>query len=312
MPLNCDSRLSRSLLRKDPDAGKDRRQEEKGMTEDEMVGWHHRVNGCEFEQIPGDGEGDGGLSFSLMCCSPWGHEEADTTEQLKNHHHPCPSSWTLPSGNFRLDCMKLSTTVNHFVPRNGSFMWFNSILLCWPPDPPFGVGTEEELAQSSREAAHSGCCHPTSQIIFYSSPSWPLRQCLPPSASISCFLLILRAHHSQFQLATSRRAPKADPPYAPSSSLVYLLLERQAHVSQGGRMGWPCPPVMPSPQPWGESRHRSVGGLVHPFPLLETQLRPLPFLLLKGTVCVLHTALSKQWLSAGGQSLGKDGKLRHH
>ena len=49
------------LIGKDPDAGKDRRQEEKGMTEDEMVGWHHWLNGQEFEQAPGDGDGQGGL-----------------------------------------------------------------------------------------------------------------------------------------------------------------------------------------------------------------------------------------------------------
>ena len=55
--------------------GKDRRQEEKGMTDDEMVGWHHRLNGREFEQAQGDGEGQG----SLTCCSPWGWEESDMT-----------------------------------------------------------------------------------------------------------------------------------------------------------------------------------------------------------------------------------------
>ena len=54
---------------KDPDAGKDGRREEKGMTDDEMIGWHHRLNGHEFEQTPGNGEGQG----SLVCCSPWGH-----------------------------------------------------------------------------------------------------------------------------------------------------------------------------------------------------------------------------------------------
>ena len=48
------------------------------MTEDEMVGWHHQLNGQEFEQALGDGEGQGGLA----CCSPWGHKESDTTEQL--------------------------------------------------------------------------------------------------------------------------------------------------------------------------------------------------------------------------------------
>ena len=57
------------LIGKDPDAGKDWRQEEKGATRDEMVGWHHRLNGHEYEQIPGDSEGQG----SLVCCGPWGH-----------------------------------------------------------------------------------------------------------------------------------------------------------------------------------------------------------------------------------------------
>ena len=47
------------------------------MTEDERIGWHHRLGGCEFEQTPGDGEGQG----DLACCSPWGRKELDTTEQ---------------------------------------------------------------------------------------------------------------------------------------------------------------------------------------------------------------------------------------
>ena len=66
------------LLRKDPDAGKDQRQEEKGMTEDEIVRCHYWLDGHEFEQSPGVGDGQG----SLACCSPWGHKELDTTEQL--------------------------------------------------------------------------------------------------------------------------------------------------------------------------------------------------------------------------------------
>ena len=53
-----------------------RRQKEKGVTEDEMVGWHHRLNGHEFEQTPGDSEGQG----SLACCSPNGRKESDMTE----------------------------------------------------------------------------------------------------------------------------------------------------------------------------------------------------------------------------------------
>ena len=66
-PLDSKSRLTR----KDPDAGKDWRQEEKGATEDEMVGWHHWLNRHEFEQTLGGGEGQG----SLTSCSPWGCKE---------------------------------------------------------------------------------------------------------------------------------------------------------------------------------------------------------------------------------------------
>ena len=65
------------LIGKEPDGGKDWRQEEKGTTEDEMVGWHHRLNGHEFEQASGVGNGQG----SLACFSPWGRKESDTTEK---------------------------------------------------------------------------------------------------------------------------------------------------------------------------------------------------------------------------------------
>ena len=61
------------MWRKDPDAGKDWRQEEKGMTEHEMVGWYHRLDGREFDQAVGVGDGQG----SLACCSPWGCKESD-------------------------------------------------------------------------------------------------------------------------------------------------------------------------------------------------------------------------------------------
>ena len=59
------------LIRKDPDAGKDWRQKEKGTTEDKMVGWHHPLKGHEFEEALGDDEGQG----SLVCCSSWGRKE---------------------------------------------------------------------------------------------------------------------------------------------------------------------------------------------------------------------------------------------
>ena len=64
------------LIWKDPDAGKDWGQEEKGTTEDEMVGWHHRLNAHGFGWTPGVGDGQGGLA----CCSPWGCKESDMTD----------------------------------------------------------------------------------------------------------------------------------------------------------------------------------------------------------------------------------------
>ena len=74
-PILWPPDLKSWLIGKDPDAGKDGRQEEKRQTEDEMVGWHHRLNGHEFEQAPGVGAGQG----CLACCSPEGRKESDTT-----------------------------------------------------------------------------------------------------------------------------------------------------------------------------------------------------------------------------------------
>ena len=70
------------LIRKDPDAGKDWGQEEKGVTWDEMVGWHYQVNGHEFEQTLGYSNGQG----SLVCYSPWGCKELDTIKWLNNNN----------------------------------------------------------------------------------------------------------------------------------------------------------------------------------------------------------------------------------
>ena len=67
--------MKNGLIGKDPDAGKDLRQE-KGTTEYAMVGKHHQFDGHEFDQTPGVGDGQ----VSLACCSPWGHKELDTTE----------------------------------------------------------------------------------------------------------------------------------------------------------------------------------------------------------------------------------------
>ena len=77
------------LIGKDPDAGRDWGQEEKGTTEDKMAGWHHWLDGHEFGQTPGAGDGQGGL----VCCDSWGRKESDTTERL---------NWTEPPRNMML------------------------------------------------------------------------------------------------------------------------------------------------------------------------------------------------------------------
>ena len=102
-PILWPSVVKSWLIGKDPDAGKDWGQKEKGVTEDEMVGWHHRLNGHEFEKTVGDSEGPG----SLVCCSPWDHKESDTTEWLNNkmmfkwRDYPGLSGWAFFSRVFK-------------------------------------------------------------------------------------------------------------------------------------------------------------------------------------------------------------------
>ena len=81
------------LIGKDPDAGRDWGQEEKGTTEDEMAGWHHQLEGHEFEWTPGVGDGQGGLA----CCNSWGREESDMTERL---------NWTELKGLLEQEALK--------------------------------------------------------------------------------------------------------------------------------------------------------------------------------------------------------------
>ena len=95
-PILCPPNAKNWLIEKEPDTGKEWRQEEKGMTEDEMVGWHPRLNGHEFEQAPVVGEWQG----SLLCCSPWGHRVSDWGTEpnwwcgpqpylTQRNHEPC-------------------------------------------------------------------------------------------------------------------------------------------------------------------------------------------------------------------------------
>ena len=76
------------LIGKDSNGGRDWGQEEKGTTEDEMAGWYHRLDGCEFEWTLGDGDGQGGLA----CCDSWSRKKLDTTEQL---------NWTELNSHFK-------------------------------------------------------------------------------------------------------------------------------------------------------------------------------------------------------------------
>ena len=107
------------LIGKDPDAGKDWRQEEKGTTEDEMVGWHHRLDGHEFEQAPEVGDGQG----SLACCSPWGHKELDTTEQLNWSHN------VLKPGRRFLPFPSFSKLFSYSTNCAFSYTFWNSFLI---------------------------------------------------------------------------------------------------------------------------------------------------------------------------------------
>ena len=80
-PILWPPNAKSQFIGKDPDAGKDWKREEKGTAEDEMVGWHHRLDGHESEHALGVDEGQG----SLVCCSSWGCKESDTTERLKKY-----------------------------------------------------------------------------------------------------------------------------------------------------------------------------------------------------------------------------------
>ena len=95
------------LIGKDPEAGKDWRQEEKGMTKDEMVGWRHQLSGHEFEQAPGVGYGQG----RLVCCSPLGHKQSDITEWL---------NWTLTPPCYLT------------ISQSENCTWCGMPLLTWP------------------------------------------------------------------------------------------------------------------------------------------------------------------------------------
>ena len=107
---------------KDPDAGKNWRQEEEGTTDDEMIGWNHWPNGHEFEQAPGIGEGQ----KSLPCCISWCHKESDTTEWLNSEQQQwyCTGNY-FQSGSWEKVALifKLLYGNLHFLPQPLAALW---------------------------------------------------------------------------------------------------------------------------------------------------------------------------------------------
>ena len=91
-PMLWPPDVKSQLIGKDPDAAKDWGQEQKWSTDDEMVGWHHQLNGHESVQTPGGSEGQG----NLVWYSPWGHKESDTTERLNNNNQTTEATAVMP------------------------------------------------------------------------------------------------------------------------------------------------------------------------------------------------------------------------
>ena len=116
-PILWPSDVKNWLTRKDPDAGRDWRWEEKGTTEDEMVGWHHRLNGREFEQALESGDRQG----SLVCCSPWGHKELDKTEWV--------NWWTGWGDAMEVFSLKVLPLVLHILCSSASCLVISGSLL---------------------------------------------------------------------------------------------------------------------------------------------------------------------------------------
>ena len=121
-PILWPPDVKTQLIGEDTDAGKDWRQEEKEVTEDEMVGWHHRHDGHEFEKAPGVGDGQG----SLACCGPWGRKESDTTDWL---------NWTeLIGWKVEAGWLVILAGPDHVVITGESEVWFSfqdNMLMDW-------------------------------------------------------------------------------------------------------------------------------------------------------------------------------------
>ena len=114
------------LIGKDSDAGRDWGQEEKGTTEDEVTGWHHRLDGHESEWTPGVGDGQGGLA----CCDSWGRKESDTTERLiwSDIQCVCESNQACPTLFDPTDCSPPGSSVHRDSPGKNTGVGCRALL----------------------------------------------------------------------------------------------------------------------------------------------------------------------------------------
>ena len=167
------------LIRKVPDAGKDWRQEEKGTTEDEMVGWHHQLDEHEFEQAMGVGDGQG----SLACCSPWGHKESDMTERL---------NWT--------ETMRDHGSVKQSCPRNLSIFSnreaATGLWNCWRD---LVVSSEASLSpghyRNPVTLLNIFPCHQNMPLFSMENPLWLTSSCVVIACQIIPTRNTLFHHH---------------------------------------------------------------------------------------------------------------------
>ena len=182
-PILWPPDMKSRLIRKDPDAWKDWRQEEKGMTEEGMVGWHHRYNGHEFEQTPGQG--------NLAFCSSWGHKELDTTEQLNNNNCFYKKNCAAP-GNLTFMWLLSYTHPKEFVGIYS--VQFSSVTqscptLCNPMDCSTpGLPVHHQLLEFTKNHVH--------WVGDAIQPSHPLLSSSPPAHNPS-------QHQSLFQWVNS-------------------------------------------------------------------------------------------------------------
>jgi len=235
---------------KDPDAGKDWGQEEKGTTEDEVVGWHYQLDGHEFEQALGVGDGQG----ILVCWSPRGHEESDTNEQLNWTEGIGGSTWGEARGN------DVEAHTHCFIHRTlGQSVQFSLVTqscpTLWDPmqhtRPPCPSPTPRVHPNSS---ALSRWCHPaisSSVVPFSSCP-----QSLPESESFPVSQLFTWGGQSIGVSASTSVLPKNTQDWSPLEWTGWISLQSKG-LSRASALGRPRGMV------WGGRREEGSGRGTH-------------------------------------------------